>query len=100
MRSRYLRFKPHENIRAALSSLQKRECDAVVYDAPILRYMIFHDPSGDLFVLPGTFQQQDYAFALRSNSPLRESVNRSLLRQISSPQWDDVLATYLGGDLQ
>ena len=89
-------FAKHPDVNSALDSLVANECDAVVYDAPILKHQTYRDYPGDAFVLPVTFERQNYAFALPSNSPLREPINQILLRTTSDPNWDDVLATYFG----
>ena len=96
LRSRHIIFAKHPDVDSALKSLVTDGCDAVVYDAPILRYQTYQNYSGEASVLPSTFEKQNYAFALPSNSPLRESVNQVLLRKTSSPSWEDVLATYFG----
>ena len=98
--SRHIIFVKHSDVDSALDSLAANECAAVVYDAPILRYQVHQKYSGEAFVLPSTFERQNYAFALPSNSPLRESINRVLLRKTSSPSWDDVLASYFGESQQ
>ncbi len=100
LRSRHIMFTKHPDVESALSSLVANECDAVVYDAPILRYLTFQKYSGEAFVLQNTFEKQNYAFALPSNSPLREPINRVLLRKTSSPSWDEVLASYFGENYQ
>ncbi len=96
LRSRHIMFAKHPDVDSALASLCSNECDAVVYDAPILRRQTFQNHSGEAFVLPVKFERQNYAFALPSDSPLREPINRVLLRQTSSPSWDETLATYFG----
>jgi len=98
LRSRHIMFASHPDVNAALSSLVANQCDAVVYDAPILKYQIYQKHSGEAFVLPVTFERQNYAFALPSESGLREPINQVLLRRTSSPKWDDLLATYFGED--
>ena len=98
--SRHIIFAKHADVDSALDSLVANECDAVVYDAPILRYQTYQKYSGEAFVLKNTFERQNYAFALPSNSPLRESVNQVLLRKTSSPSWEEVLATYFGESQQ
>ena len=94
--SRHIIFAKHADVDSALDSLVANECDAVVYDAPILRYQTYQKYSGEAFVLKNTFERQNYAFALPTDSPLRESINRVLLRKTSSPSWEEVLATYFG----
>lgn len=96
LRSRNINFASHSNVDSALASLIANNCDAVVYDAPVLRHQAFQNYAGEVFVLQNTFERQNYAFALPSNSPLREPINRVLLRKISSPSWEEVLQTYFG----
>jgi len=96
LRSRHIMFTKHSDAASALASLAADRCDAVVYDAPMLKYQTYQTYSGEAFVLPITFERQNYAFALPSDSPLREPINQVLLRQVSSPSWDEVLATYFG----
>jgi len=95
LRARHIRHRGFVELADALSALEAGEVEAVVYDAPLLRFEIVHDHPR-LHVLPGTFERQDYAIAMPSNSPLRERVNRAVLRVISKPSWDETLADYLG----
>lgn len=96
LRTRNIIFTKHPDVAAALAALRKGDSDAVVYDAPILQHAVYRQYSGELFVLPVRFERQDYAFALPTDSPLREHINQVLLRRIASPEWKDVLAGYLG----
>ncbi len=85
------------NIHQALDAVAATgRLDAAVYDAPVLRYMAASQLVGKIDVLPGLFQRQDYAIALRPGSPLREDLNRALLRRISQPEWEATLFRYLG----
>jgi polar amino acid transport system substrate-binding protein len=52
--------------------------------------------AGEFTVLPLSVDPQLYAFALPEGSPLRESINRVLLRKIHEPAWHDLLYHYLG----
>ncbi len=96
LRSRHIIAAKHPDVRSALSALQADEVDAVVYDATILRHESPQLFPGEIHVLPVTFEPQSYAFALPSNSPLREPINQVLLRTTGSPEWSHVLAAYLG----
>jgi ABC-type amino acid transport substrate-binding protein len=98
LRSRHIKYEKYTDVVSALQSLVANRCDAVVYDAPILKHFVYQQHSGAAFVLPVTFERQDYAFAIPANSPLRELINQVLLRQTSSPDWKEVLATYFGED--
>jgi polar amino acid transport system substrate-binding protein len=79
-----------------LAAVARKRADAAVYDAPILRHIVKTAFQGRLTVLSRTFQRQDYAFALRADSPLREPINRALLQQIASPWWRQLLKRHLG----
>ena len=96
LRSRHIMFSKFADVESAMADLVSEGCDAVVYDAPILQYQAFQNNSGVAYVLPGTFERQNYAFALPSDSALREPINQVLLRKTSSPSWDEVLAGYFG----
>ncbi|NIQ97489.1 MAG: transporter substrate-binding domain-containing protein, partial [Desulfuromonadales bacterium] len=79
LESEHLPFRSVSDIEAALETLAAGRVDAVVYDAPILRYEIHNAYRGSLQVLPGSFDRQDYGIGLPSDSPLREPLNRLLL---------------------
>lgn len=94
--SRHIAFAPFDTPLEALQALQRAEVSAVVYDEPILRYDIKNDFQGELRVLAGTFERQYYGIAIPGRSPLREPLNRALLARITAPEWQAVLARYLG----
>jgi polar amino acid transport system substrate-binding protein len=95
LQSRHIRHQRFPELADALAALDSGQVEAVVYDAPILRFQVVHDYP-NLHVLSGVFERQDYAIALSSGSPLRERVNRAVLRVISTRSWDTTLADYLG----
>lgn len=67
-----------ESLGAALDALVAGEVDAVVHDAPLLEESLRHRGDEGLKLLDFRFQRQDYAFAVPTGSPLRESINRVL----------------------
>jgi ABC-type amino acid transport substrate-binding protein len=69
----------------ALRALRRGELDAVVYDAPTLRYVVDDFDWHDLELGRRDFEPLHYAFVLPSGSPLRESINIALLRH--APRW-------------
>ncbi|MFT3697932.1 MAG: transporter substrate-binding domain-containing protein [Kofleriaceae bacterium] len=70
------------------------EVDAMVYDAPILQYTA--KQVAGVMVLPNVFDHQDYALALPDGSPLRESLNRALLKELGSDEWSASIERYIG----
>ena len=93
---RGIKVRYFDSINDALHVLPEQKIGAVVYDAPIMRYLINSDPESTLEVLPGTFLKQNYAFAVPSGSDLREPMNRALLEALSDPAWSDVVTGYVG----
>jgi polar amino acid transport system substrate-binding protein len=69
-----------DDIDDCLSALEKREVAAVVFDLPVLQYHLKDRGDGPLRLVGETFDRQSYAFAVRENEPLRERINRELLR--------------------
>ncbi|TWT99970.1 Cyclic nucleotide-gated potassium channel [Botrimarina colliarenosi] len=96
LRARRIYARGEPDIDAALEDLIEGRVDAVVYDAPVLRYEVHNRFEEEVVVLPAEFERQDYAFALPPNSPLRETVNQALLRTTSDADWSDSLARLLG----
>lgn len=83
-------------LQQALADLAADKTDAVVYDIPLLRYDIKQGYADKLTVLPLILARQDYAFALPSQSPLREQIDTGLLKRINADTWRDRLARYFG----
>ena len=83
---------PHEG----LAALRDGKIQALVYDAPILRYYVHQDYIGTLEVLPYRLQRQEYGIALQPKSPLREQIDVVLLQKIREKAWQDRLSQYLG----
>ena len=96
LRRNHITTTTYDTPRAALQVLVAGEVDAVVYDAPILRYLVNKELRAPLRVLPRVFEPQSYAIALPPGSTLREPINRLVLRRTSEPEWRDLLYRYLG----
>ncbi|TWU09316.1 Glutamine-binding periplasmic protein precursor [Symmachiella macrocystis] len=96
LRRQGIAFKSFPAVDQCLAGLERNQFGAVVYDAPILRYMVHNEHPGLIQVLPATFEKQDYAIAIPPESPFRESLNQAILQVITTPQWDETLRRYLG----
>ena len=79
-------WRPAPELDAALARLAAGEADAVVYDAPLLRYRIARS-GAPLRVLPGSFDRQAYALALTEEHPRSEAVARAVLELLADPVW-------------
>ena len=92
-----LRSRGYQTLNEGLDELVGGGVDALVYDAPLLLYRAATTHRDRLLVLPRVFERQSYAIALPQGSPLRESVNQSLLGVVSGSDWDAILNRYLIG---
>lgn len=93
---RGIAFVDVDELDTALDDLAAKRVDAVVYDAPLLRYEVLKGYADTLQVLSGVFDRQDYAFALPQGSDLREPINRAILEYLAEDDWQDMLTRYLG----
>jgi ABC-type amino acid transport substrate-binding protein len=86
----------YPDVPQALAALAHGQADAVVYDAPILRYYIQQEWRGKLEVLPRPFLRQDYALIMPRGSRLRKPINERLVEIIQQPAWPPILNKYMG----
>ncbi|HID30477.1 MAG TPA: transporter substrate-binding domain-containing protein [Desulfobacterales bacterium] len=96
LRDKRIGYQTYQTAPEGLQAVAEGKIQALVYDAPLLRYLINQGFKGSLQVLPNTFLRQDYGIALPPRSALRETVNRVLLQKISEPAWQDTVYKYLG----
>lgn len=81
-------------------ALKTGKIQAIFYDEPFLRSIVRNKYRGQFTIVRLNLETQLYAFALREASPLRERINRILLRKIHDPAWRDLLYRYLGSTTQ
>lgn len=93
-----IRHRRVDELPDALRLLVKGQVDAVVHDAPILRFEIAEAFTQQLRVLPFILRRQQYGIALPPDSDLREPANVTLLELIRSDAWIKILDRYLGPD--
>ncbi len=79
----------------ALALLRNGSADALVYDEPILRYLL-KDAEPGIEILPQSIERQYYAFGLKPGFPHLETLNQSLLADTADELWRDMLVRYLG----
>ncbi len=91
----YRRFADAE---AGLLALRTGQVDALVYDRPLLLWLVNERFSGSLQVLDTTFDPQVYAIGLPQGSKLRLPIDLALLEAVRSDWWSETLFAYLGGN--
>jgi ABC-type amino acid transport substrate-binding protein len=79
-----------------LNAIAQGESDAMVYDDPLLKYLTNKNYRNELIVIDKLFELQQYGIAFPEGSPLREPVNRVMLKIIQKEEWQRVLKSYLG----
>lgn len=78
------------NIDEAYNMLANDEVDAVVYDAPVLRYYSVTDGKGSANVVGSVFKPEKYGIALPADSPLREPINEVLLEMYQDGTLEEI----------
>lgn len=89
-------FKSYDSVEDGLKAVAADQIDAFVHDAPVMQYIVKEKMEGAVVVLPGTFEQQDYALAFPQDSALREPFNRELIAIKRSDKWKQLVYDYLG----
>ena len=91
-----LRARNYPFVIQASKALQRGEVEALVFERAILGYMIKEYGWREVQLLPHTVAVSDYAIALPTESSLKESVNRALLKVIHRPDWKEVVQRHVG----
>ncbi len=91
-------FVPYPNNEQALRAVVIGEVDALVSDAPVMRYMLRERGTTNALVLPSLVREESYAFAMANGSALRESLDQALLQVLPTQEWRTVLNRYLGAE--
>lgn len=61
------------------TDLKRGELDAVVFDAPVLRFFVAHEGAGFAQIVGTIFETEDYGVAFPNGSQLRKQFDRGLL---------------------
>ena len=87
---------PFRSIQDGLQSVEENRIDAFVSDEAILKHLVKTEYPAQLYVLAGTLNHYYIGMAVPPNSPLREPLNRALLRVMTTEEWDRMIEQYLG----
>ncbi|HMG78073.1 MAG TPA: transporter substrate-binding domain-containing protein [Xanthobacteraceae bacterium] len=91
-----IRYRTFANPQDGLNALRARRLDALVYDKPLLAWLVRQNFASSIELIDATFEPQEYAFAVPINSPLRKSVGVAILEAIHSEWWEATTFRYLG----
>lgn len=85
-----------KNERDGLQALVDAKIDAFVFDESVLKYLARTQFPARVQVLPGTFDHYFVSMAMPQGSPLREPLNRVLLRAMEEEEWRRLTKRYFG----
>ena len=80
----------------ALQALQNKSVEAVVYDAPILKYFAATRGQGQVSLVGSVFRHESYGFVLPNGSPWRKKVNFALLSLRENGTYDALNTKWFG----
>ena len=89
-------YKGFDNIDNLFVALEDGRIDAIVHDAPILRYYVASTGTGRFEVSPRVFLPEKYGFAMPPEHPRMEAVNRALLRIREDGRYSALQAKWFG----
>jgi ABC-type amino acid transport substrate-binding protein len=85
-----------DSIESAIPLLDEDNVDAVVFDSPpLLHYLQMH-PDDSAVLVNGQLTAANYAIAVPTDSPVLETVNRSLLTLEETGQRDRLYSKWFG----
>ena len=74
----------------AYEALEKGDADAVVFDAPVLKYFVAHGGKGRFRTVGDVFQKEYYGIIFMPNSPYRKPIERALLSMKEDGSYQDL----------
>ena len=92
----HIAYRSFADAEAGLSALEAGRIDALVYDRPLLLWLVRERYSDSLRVLNASFDPQYYAIALPEGSKLRVPIDLALLDVVRSEWWQETVSGYLG----
>jgi ABC-type amino acid transport substrate-binding protein len=87
---------PFENVQHGLQAIVDKEIDAFVFNEAVLRQVGKTEFPGRVQVLAGTFDHYYVSMAMPPGSPLREPLNRALLKITAKDDWLRLVELYIG----
>lgn len=95
--SKSIRYLGFADIREMFSALENGRLDAIVHDAPVLRYFAASDGKGTSRVVGELFRKEKYGILFPQGSARIEAVNRELLSLREDGTYDQIYARWFGG---
>jgi polar amino acid transport system substrate-binding protein len=88
------------NLTAAITLLQKKQVEAVMFDRPALIYYTRQNPDLNLEVTEIRVSLEPYGFVLKENSPLQKTINVEMLNLLYSRVIAEFTERWLGPGIE
>lgn len=92
----HINYQAFENYDAVIEALIDGEVDCIVSNVPFLQFFNNTKYYGKLAISSSWLLKNNMGIALQTDSPLKETINQTLLQKISEPRWQDAVYSYLG----
>lgn len=89
---------PFDNIDLAYQALQDQNIEAVVYDEPVLLYLINENGDNSTRLVGNAFDVQSYAIVLPRGSNYRNDINRAILALQENGTYNEIYERWFGVD--
>lgn len=96
METRDIRYEGFRDLDGLLDAFENGQLDAVVFDSPVLSFYVNNSGAGIGELAGPVFLRENYGFALSEDSPLREPINRVLLRFREDGTYDQLVTKWFG----
>lgn len=87
---------PFDNINSAYQALQNEDIEAIVYDEPVLLYLINENEDNNTRIVGNTFDVQSYAIVMPRGSSYRNDINRAILSLREDGTYDEIYERWFG----
>lgn len=87
---------PFKNEWDGLQALVDAKIDAFVFDESVLKYLARTQFTAQVHVLPETFDHYFVSMSMPQGSPIREPLNRAILKILDSNEWKNLVEQYFG----
>jgi len=93
---RRFRYKPFDDLAAALVALERNEVDAVINSIGALQYLVAARFKATIKAPEGVLEPAYMAIALPPGSPLKKTLDEALVQITGTPEWRQVEDGYFG----
>lgn len=86
----------YDSFQELTTEFEAGQLEAIVFDGPILAHYLKNAKDVEAYLLERLFRPEDYGIALPQGSPLREPINRILLRFEETGRYDELKEAWFG----